>query len=98
MTRWTRRDLLRAGAAATAAAVPAATLGRSASAATRATAATPADELDANVAAELAGGEPLMVCVHDPAAGRVSILHGTTEVVATDRRLVSAIVRAQRAN
>ena len=36
-----------------------------------------------------------MVCVHDAAGGNVSILHGTEEIVVSDRRLVSRIVRAK---
>ena len=35
-----------------------------------------------------------MFCVRDAARGEVSILHGTSEVVVTDRRLVAQIMKA----
>jgi hypothetical protein len=37
---------------------------------------------------------PVMFCVHDAGRGEVSILHGTTEVVVTDRQLVARILTA----
>jgi hypothetical protein len=37
---------------------------------------------------------PVMFCVHDAQRGEVSILHGTTEVIVTDRQLVARILSA----
>jgi hypothetical protein len=37
---------------------------------------------------------PVMFCIHDAQAGEVSILHGTSEVVVTDRQLVARILSA----
>jgi hypothetical protein len=39
---------------------------------------------------------PVMFCIHDAARGEVSILHGTSEVIVTDRRLVGRILAAAR--
>jgi hypothetical protein len=37
---------------------------------------------------------PVMFCVHDAQRGEVSILHGTSEVIVTDRQLVARILSA----
>ena len=96
MSRWTRRDLLRATAASAAVAVPAAGLrGSSAFATSRSPGDTADDEPEAFDAAAVTAAGPLMVCVHDAEGGNVSILHGTEEIVVSDRRLVSRIVRAK---
>ena len=96
MSRWTRRDLLRATAASAAVAVPAVGLrGSAAGAASRSAGGAGDDEPEAFDAAEVTAAGPLMVCVHDAAGGNVSILHGTEEIVVSDRRLVSRIVRAK---
>jgi hypothetical protein len=96
MSRWTRRDLLRATAASAAVAVPTAGLrGSSAFAASRSPGDTADDEPEAFDAAAVTAAGPLMVCVHDAEGGNVSILHGTEEIVVSDRRLVSRIVRAK---
>jgi hypothetical protein len=96
MSRWTRRDLLRATAASAAVAVPAVGLrGSAAGAASRSRGDAADDEPEAFDAAEVTAAGPLMVCVHDAEGGNVSILHGTEEIVVSDRRLVSRIVRAK---
>ena len=96
MSRWTRRDLLRATAASAAVAVPAVGLrGSAAGAASRSADGAGDDEPEAFDAAEVTAAGPLMVCVHDAEGGNVSILHGTEEIVVSDRRLVSRIVRAK---
>ena len=89
MSRWTRRDLLRATAASAAVAVPAAGLGGSSAFASRSPGDTADDEPEAFDAAEVTAAGPLMVCVHDADGGDVSILHGTEEIVVSDRRLVA---------
>ena len=84
-----RRDLLRASAGAAIVAVPMIALaGPSASASTTDTDA----DLDSSVA--LASSGTVMFCVHDAARGEVSILHGTSEVIVQDRRLVAQIMKA----
>ena len=84
-----RRDLLRASAGVAIVAVPMAALsGPSAHAA-----ATDAEDLDLDGVALSASG-PVMFCVQDAARGEVSILHGTSEVIVTDRRLVAQIMKA----
>ena len=40
------------------------------------------------------GHQPVMFCIHDAKRGEVSILRGRKEVVVTDRRLVSRLLRA----
>ena len=99
MSRWTRRDLLRATAASAAVAVPAVGLGSNYANAARRSPDAGADAdletFDAAEAAEVTAAGPLMVCVHDAEGGNVSILHGTEEIVVSDRRLVSRIVRAK---
>ena len=98
MSRWTRRDLLRATAASAAVAVPAVGLARQQPPPPRRAPGAAADDpeaFDAAEAAEVTAAGPLMVCVHDAEGGNVSILHGTEEIVVSDRRLVSRIVRAK---
>jgi hypothetical protein len=99
MSRFTRRDLLRA-TAASAAVVPVAQLGgRGVFAASAGNRPEPGSEdtaLDAAEAAAVSADGPLMVCVRDAHGGDVSILHGTEEVVVRDRRLVAKIVRAKK--
>jgi hypothetical protein len=43
------------------------------------------------------GSGPVMFCVPDAGSGQVSILHGTSEVVVTDHRLVARIMAAAAA-
>jgi hypothetical protein len=97
MSRWTRRDLLRASAASAAVAVPAVGLRGSIAGASRSPhgSAEYGDEPAGFDAAEVTAAGPLMVCVHDAKGGALSILHGTEEIVVNDRRLVSRIVRAK---
>jgi hypothetical protein len=95
MSRWTRRDLLRASAASAAVAVPTVALRGNIADAARSSRGASDDELAASEAAEVTAAGPLMVCVHDAEGGAVSILHGTEEIVVNDRRLVSRIVRAK---
>jgi hypothetical protein len=98
MSRFTRRDLLRA-TAASAAVVPVAQLGgRSvfAAAGNEPERGSEDTALDAAEAAAVTADGPLMVCVRDAHGGDVSILHGTEEVVVSDRRLVAKIVRAKK--
>lgn len=85
-----RRDLLRASAAGAAvAAVPMSVLaGTPASAATR-----DADDTG-TTDRESTGNAPVMFCVHDAERGEVSILHGESEVIVSDRRLVAQIMKA----
>ena len=105
MSQLSRRDLLRAGAATAAVAVPVVTLAGSGTG----FAAPPVPNALADVddvegferalAALQAEGvsvdEPMMVLVNDARLGRVSILHGTSETVVEDRALVGKIVRAK---
>jgi hypothetical protein len=84
-----RRDLLRASAGAAIVAVPMVALaGTSANAAT--------NDIDGGLdsSTELANSGTVMFCVHDASRGEVSILHGTSEVIVTDRRLVAQIMKA----
>ena len=88
MNALSRRDLLRASAGAAIVAVPMAALaGPAAHAATN-----DADEAAENASFDAKG--TVMFCIHDAARGEVSILHGTSEVVVTDRRLVNQIMKA----
>lgn len=83
-----RRDLLRASAGAAIVAVPMAVLAGPAARAA-------APDLDADLdSIPLASSGPVMFCVQDAARGEVSILHGTSEVIVTDRRLVAQIMKA----
>jgi hypothetical protein len=84
-----RRDLLRVSAGAALVAVPMVAL-----AAPGANAAAGVDG-STGVDAQLSAG-PVMFCIHDAARGEVSILHGTSEVIVTDRRLVGRILAAAR--
>jgi hypothetical protein len=81
----TRRDVLRASAGA-AAAAPIAALGVDAASA--------APERDDFRLLDRVGHQPVMFCIHDAKRGEVSILRGRKEVVVTDRRLVSRLLRA----
>ena len=89
MEDWSRRNMLRA-AAGVAVAVPMAAL-----AAGPANAGTPAAS-GAGEEPEAPAG-PVMFCIHDADKGQVSILHGTNEVVVTDRQLVARILSAAAA-
>ena len=98
MKDWSRRNLLRATAGAAvgaAVAVPMTALSGTAAAVEPAAAAVePAAA--AGFAAGSGGADigPVMFCVHDAQRGEVSILHGTDEVVVTDRQLVTRILQA----
>ncbi|MBA3288332.1 MAG: twin-arginine translocation signal domain-containing protein [Acidimicrobiia bacterium] len=100
MSGLSRRDLLRASAGAAAVAVPMSVLSRPAFAAGPAGSATVAGRgaADATDAIALEADGPVMFCVHDAAAGQVSILHGSDEVVVSDRALVNRILRAAAAH
>lgn len=85
-----RRELLRASAGAAAVAVPMVALAGPANAASR-------SQEDADSALDLSAGAALgtvIFSVHDAARGEVSILHGTSEVIVQDRRLVARILDA----
>jgi hypothetical protein len=82
----TRRNLLRAGAG-TAVAVPASILSSKVASAADA----------AGVPLDLDTDRPVLFCVHDAAAGEVSILHGTAEVIVRDKRLAARLLRAAAA-
>ena len=87
MKDWSRRNLLRTGAGA---AVGAAV-------AVEPVAAEPAAAADVAGFSAAPGGAdigPVMFCVHDAQRGEVSILHGTNEVIVTDRQLVNRILQA----
>ena len=94
MNDWSRRNLLRATAGAAvgaAVAVPMVALSGSANAA------EPSEPPEFPGLSGDAGGSgagPVMFCVHDAQRGEVSILHGTDEVIVTDRRLVTRILQA----
>jgi hypothetical protein len=88
MPNLSRRDLLRATAGAALVAVP-----MSALATSPALAAEDEVDLDESAAADLG---PVMFCISDAARGEVSILHGTSEVIVQDRRLVARILSATR--
>lgn len=89
MNHLSRRDLLKASAGAAAVAVPMVAL----SGAPANASAIDVDDVDLDDAAPT-GREPVMFCVHDAAQGEVSILHGTSEVIVQDRRLVARIMKA----
>jgi len=86
MKDWSRRNVLRATAGA-AIAVPMAALGGVAMAGEPDAAPQWSPE-------ETTGLGPVMFCIHDADRGEVSILHGTNEVVVTDRQLVARVLRA----
>ena len=91
MPNLSRRDLLRASAGAALVAVP-----MSALASPPALAAIDGlDEVDLDESAAADMG-PVMFCISDAARGEVSILHGTSEVVVQDRRLVARILAVTR--
>lgn len=88
MNELSRRTLLRASAGAAAVAVPMAALSGS-----PAFAATDADDADLDSGQSL-GSAPVMFCIHDADRGEVSVLHGESEVIVQDRRLVAKIMKA----
>jgi hypothetical protein len=79
-------------AAGVAIAVPMAALATGPASAATVTGASGGDAGGSPASAGVVG--PVMFCVHDARAGEVSILHGTTEVVVTDRQLVARILSA----
>jgi hypothetical protein len=89
-----RRDLLRVSAGAALVAVPMVAL--AAPAAIAKADVDGFDPADAHADAHSIGAGPVMFCIHDAARGEVSILHGTSEVIVTDRRLVGRILAAAR--
>jgi len=99
MKDWSRRNLLRAGAGAAvgaAVAVPMTALTGTA-VAVEPVAAEPAAAANVAGFSDAPGGAdigPVMFCVHDAQRGEVSILHGTNEVIVTDRQLVNRILQA----
>jgi len=102
MSQLSRRDLLRAGAATAAVAVPVVTLAGSGTGFAAPRGHTEVDDIEgferALAALEAEGvsvDEPVMVLVNDARLGQVSILHGTSETVVEDRALVGKIVRAK---
>jgi hypothetical protein len=94
MNDWSRRSMLRA-TAGVAIAVPMAALVAGPASAATVTGAAGGGAEGSPHPTELAG--PVMFCVHDPKAGKVSILHGTHEVVVTDHQLVARILSAAAA-
>jgi len=89
MNDLSRRDLLRVSATAAVVAVPMTALaGSTANAAVR-----DADDAELDSGQSL-GSAPVMFCIHNADAGEVSILHGESEVIVTDRRLVAQIMKA----
>jgi hypothetical protein len=92
MPNLSRRDLLRASAVG--AAVVAVPMGALSS---PARAAVHEDEVDLDALASTTAAGPVMFCIHDAASGEVSILHGTSEVIVQDRRLVARILHAASA-
>ena len=91
MNDLSRRDLLRVSATAAVVAVPMAALaGTPANAAVR-----DADDVELD-SGESLGSAPVMFRIHNAAAGEVSILHGESEVIVTDRKLVAQITKAAR--
>ena len=102
MSQLSRRDLLRAGAATAAVAVPVVTLAGSGTGFVAPNTHADVDDIEGferALAALQAEGvsvdEPMMLLVDDARLGRVSILHGTSETVVEDRALVGKIVRAK---
>ena len=100
MPQWSRRDMLRASAAA-AAVVPVTQLRSGRSSAAMSVGALdghasgePDSVLAAHEADAVDAAGPVIVCVKDVAGGDISILHGTSETVVRDPRLVAKIVRA----
>ena len=97
MNDWSRRNLLRATAGAAvgaAVAVPMTALSGSANAAELAGPAEFSGLSGGGGGADGAGIGPVMFCVHDAQRGEVSILHGTDEVIVSDRQLVTRILQA----
>lgn len=101
MSGMSRRDLLRASAGAAAVAVPMSVLSREVAGASgpaaAATDVTPAPAAAAAGAVEHpAVTGPVIFSILDAPAGEVSILHGSSEVIAHDPQLVDRILRAAR--
>jgi hypothetical protein len=97
MKDWSRRNLLRATAGAAvgaAVAVPMTALSGTASAAEPPEPSEFSGLSGGAGGADSAGIGPVMFCVHDAQRGEVSILHGTNEVIVTDRQLVNRILHA----
>lgn len=88
---WSRRNMLRATAGA-AIGVPMAALVSAPAAATTVGSAGSGAHSESLPPVTVEG--PVMFCVHDAQRGEVSILHGTTEVIVTDRQLVARILSA----
>jgi len=88
---WSRRNMLRATAGA-AIAVPMAALVSTPADATTGGARSSGGNSESPPVATVEG--PVMFCVHDAQRGEVSILHGTSEVIVTDRQLVARILSA----
>jgi hypothetical protein len=97
MKDWSRRNLLRATAGAAvgaAVAVPMTALSGTASAAEPPEPSEFSGLSGGGGSADSAGIGPVMFCVHDAQRAEVSILHGTNEVIVTDRQLVHRILQA----
>lgn len=97
MKDWSRRNLLRATAGAAvgaAVAVPMTALSGTASAAEPPEPSEFSGLSGGGGGADGAGIGPVMFCVHDAQRSEVSILHGTDEVIVTDRQLVTRILQA----
>lgn len=91
MTTLSRRTILQAGVGA-AVAVPMTVLATRTASATTSAAAVPSS---AGISAgSVSAAEQVIFCVHDAAAGEVSVLHGTNEVIVRDTGLVSRILAA----
>lgn len=91
-----RRDLLRTGAVAGAAALGAAALARAAaSAGASSRAASSVRALDAGTE-NAAGTEPIVVHVRDARSGEIDVFRGTSELRVKDPDLAARIVRASR--
>ena len=91
MKEWSRRNVLRATAGA-AIAVPMAALGGGVASGREPGKASTGDYPEWSGAAADLG--PVMFCIHDAQHGEVSILHGSSEVIVHDRRLVARILQA----
>jgi len=90
MNDLSRRSLLRGGAG-TAVAVPMALLGSKMAAAAEA-----AEDAGVIDPVSISTDQPVLFCVHDASTGEVSILHGGSEVIVRDRKLVARILRAAK--
>ena len=90
MNDLSRRDLLRVSAAAAVVAVPMTALAGTANASVG-----DVDDHALNSGTSL-GNTPVMFRISNASTGEVSILHGESEVVVNDRRLVAQILKAAR--